>query len=195
MAALVLRAHSAKLTKKGHGRGLCTPSHCNFNATVLIFRLGASLEASQSIIRSHTLVSDSTRRTYCTLVGTPYCVRILSPIGQSTEAGASVLTDRRWIAEWRPALPCRVGSFFTRLLAKRRRTLFLVSVDRPESRRVCQAVTTRSRSASRQLLREPVPLTREFTVQQLCAGDEGYMSPTLYATASAYNYRGPSRIR
>ncbi|KAK1536890.1 uncharacterized protein CCOS01_02210 [Colletotrichum costaricense] len=92
-------------------------------------------------------------------------------------------------------MPCRVGSFFTRLFAKRRRTLFLVSVDRPESRRVCQAVTTRSRSASRQLLEEPVPLTREFTVQRLCAGDEGYMSPTPHATASTYNHHGPSRIR
>ncbi|KAK1535383.1 hypothetical protein CPAR01_08925 [Colletotrichum paranaense] len=45
------------------------------------------------------------------------------------------------------------------------------------------------------LEREPVPLTREFTVQRLCAGDEGYMSPTPHATASTYNHHGPSCIR
>lgn len=124
-------------------------------------------------------------------VGPPH----YAPCLPSDKAGASVLTDRRWIAERRPAMPCRVGSFITPVLAKRRKTLFLVSVDRPESRRVCQAVTTRSRSASRQVLREPVPLTREFTVQQLCIRDEGYMRPTPHATVSACSRHGPSRIR
>ncbi|KAI3534532.1 hypothetical protein CSPX01_11992 [Colletotrichum filicis] len=95
-------------------------------------------------------------------------------------------------------MPCRVGSFFTRLLAKRRRTLFLVSVLR-RSPRISSGLPschyTIAQCFVTTLEREPVPLTREFTVQRLCAGDEGYISPTPHATASTYNHHGPSRIR